>query len=172
MRRIAATLAVVGVLLFSAGSAWADYDDGLAAYERGDYATALQKWLPLAEQGGAMAQAMIGSMYDEGMGVPQNDAEAVKWYRRAAEQGITQAQTLLGTMYYGGEGIPENYVKACMWWLLAKAQGDKNAARGLEIVKKQMTPFEIAKAKALAAEWSETRNPNAAPSAPPSQKTS
>ncbi len=99
MRRILATLAVVVALLFSAGSAWADYDDGMEAYERGDYATALQKWLPLAEQGGAMAQAMIGSMYDEGMGVPQNDAEAVKWYRRAADQGITQAQTLLGAMY-------------------------------------------------------------------------
>ena len=92
MRRIAATLAVVGALLFSAGSAWADYDDGMEAYERGDYATALQKWLPLAEQGGAMAQAMIGSMYDEGMGVPKNDAEAVKWLIKAAEQGHENAK--------------------------------------------------------------------------------
>ena len=41
MRRIAATLAVVGALLFSVGSAWADFDDGVAAYERGDYATVL-----------------------------------------------------------------------------------------------------------------------------------
>jgi hypothetical protein len=43
MRRILASLAVVGALLFSAGSAWADFDDGVAAYERGDYATALQE---------------------------------------------------------------------------------------------------------------------------------
>ena len=42
MRRILATLAVAGALLFSAGSAWADFDDGWAAYESGDYATALQ----------------------------------------------------------------------------------------------------------------------------------
>jgi len=41
MRRILATLAVVGALLFGAGSAWADFDDGLAAYDRGDYATVL-----------------------------------------------------------------------------------------------------------------------------------
>ena len=51
MRRIAATLAVVVALLFSAGSAWADFDDGKAAYERGDYATALQELRPLAEHG-------------------------------------------------------------------------------------------------------------------------
>jgi len=51
MRRIAATLAVVVALLFSAGSAWADLVDGFAAHERGDYATALQEFRPLAEHG-------------------------------------------------------------------------------------------------------------------------
>ena len=66
MRRIAATLAVVVALLFSAGSAWADYDDGMAAYDRGDYATALQEWRPLAEQGHADAQYNLGMMYDKG----------------------------------------------------------------------------------------------------------
>ena len=55
MRHILATLAVVGALLFSAGSAWADFDDGLAAYQRGDYATALKEFRPLAEQGHAVA---------------------------------------------------------------------------------------------------------------------
>ena len=59
MRRIAATLAVVGALLFSAGSAWADFDDGLAAPERGDYETAYREFLPLAEQGHAQAQSLI-----------------------------------------------------------------------------------------------------------------
>jgi uncharacterized protein len=59
MRRIAATLAVVGALLFSAGSAWADFDDGLAAAERGDYETAYREFLPLAEQGHAQAQSLI-----------------------------------------------------------------------------------------------------------------
>ena len=57
MRPIAATLADVVALLFSAGSAWADFDDGGAAYERGDYATALKEFRPLAEQGDARAQS-------------------------------------------------------------------------------------------------------------------
>jgi TPR repeat protein len=129
MRRIAATLAVVGALLFSAGSAWADWDDGMAAFELGDYATALQEWRPLAEQGDAEAQILIGSIYDNGAeGVPQNYTEAVKWYRMAAEQGHAKAQSNLGFMYANGKGVPTNFVKAYMWYSLAQAQGDDVAA--------------------------------------------
>ena len=90
MRRIAATLAVLA-LLFSAGSAWADYEDGMAAYESGDYATALQEFRPLAEQGHAVAQFNLGVMYDHGYGVPENDTEAAKWFRKVAEQGDATA---------------------------------------------------------------------------------
>jgi len=116
MRRIVATLAVVVALLFSAGSAWADFDDGMAAYERGDYATALREFRPLAEQGDADAQYALGVMYDEGTGVPVNAAEAVKWYRKAAEQGDIYAQYNLGVMYHNGFGIPENDVEAAKWY--------------------------------------------------------
>ena len=52
--------------------------DGYTAYNAGDYATALREWRPLAEQGNADAQYNLGMMYDEGEGVPQDDAEAVK----------------------------------------------------------------------------------------------
>ena len=149
MRRIAATLAVV-VLLFSAGSAWADLDDGWAALKRGDYATAFREFLPYAEQGRADAQANIGNMYAEGEGVPQNYAEALKWYRKAAEQGELLAQFYLGFMYGTGEGVPVNNVRAYMWWTLAKAQGNEMAAIHLDIVQKLMTPAQIAKAQTLA----------------------
>jgi len=91
VRRILATLAVVVALLFSAGAAWADYADGWAAYKRGDYVTALQEWRPLAERGHAEAQFLIGDMYANGEGVPENDALAVKWWRKAAEQGFAGA---------------------------------------------------------------------------------
>ena len=153
MRRIAATLAVVVALMFSAGSAWADFDDGEAAFRRGDYATALREWLPLAEQGDVSAQYFLGVMYSFGRGVPQNDAEAVKWFRKAAEQGDALAQKNLGVMYVTGEGVPVNNVKAYMWWALAKAQGDEGAAGNLDIIKEQMTPADISKAQALPAEW-------------------
>ena len=53
-------------------------------------------------------------------------------------------------MYDRGKGVPVNNVKAYMWLSLAKAQGDETAVTGLDIVKKQMTPSQIAKAQALA----------------------
>jgi TPR repeat protein len=68
------------------------FEDGVAAYERGDYETALRLWRSLAEQGNVYAQYNLGAMYDEGKGVPQDHAEAVKRYRKAAEQGFARAQ--------------------------------------------------------------------------------
>ena len=65
----------------------ADWEKGVAAYESGDFATAMREWEPLAEQGDATAQGNLGLMYDEGQGVPQDYKTAVKWYRLAAEQG-------------------------------------------------------------------------------------
>ena len=127
MRRIAATLAVVGALLFSAGSAWADWDNGWAAYNRGDYAAALQEWRPLAEQGLAKAQYNLGLMYADGKGVPQNHAEAVKWYRKAAEQGDADAQAKLGKMYRTGKGVAKSRAIARSWYLKAAEQGSAEA---------------------------------------------
>ena len=46
-------------------------------------------------------------MYANGEGVPEDDAEAVRWYRLAAEQGYAMAQSFLGAMYANGEGVPE-----------------------------------------------------------------
>ena len=73
-----------------------DFQKGFAAYNAGDYATALKEWRPLAEQGNADAQNNLGAMYDNGNGVLQNYTEAVKWYRLAAEQGYAGAQINLG----------------------------------------------------------------------------
>jgi uncharacterized protein len=134
MRRILAILAAAGALLFSAGSAWADWDDANAAYQRGDYATAIQEWRTLAEQGHADAQNNLGYMYREGEGVPQNYVEAVKWYRPAAEQGDAQAQINLGFMYSNGYGVPQNDVEAAKLFRKAAEQGLARAQHNLGIM--------------------------------------
>jgi len=103
-----------------------------------------------AEKGDADAQYNLALMYRFGKGVPENDTEAVKWYRKAAEQGHAKAQSNLGYMYDHGEGVPENKIKAYLWYSLAKAQGNEVAKTNLEITKNQITKEQIAKAQELA----------------------
>ena len=67
------------------------YEDAQAAARRGDFATAVRLIRPLAEQDYARAKFYLGAMYDHGNGVPQSDAEAVKWYRLAADRGYAAA---------------------------------------------------------------------------------
>ncbi len=114
----------VGVLLLTSLPVEADYQAGLDAYDRGDYATALREWRPLAEQGNADAQFYLGVMYRDGQGVPQNDAEAVQWYRKAAEQGDASAQYKLGIGYGKGQGVPQDDAEAAKWYRKAAEQGD------------------------------------------------
>ena len=66
---------------------------------RVDYGTIFAEWIPLAERGNADAQYRIGMMYEEGRGVTQDYAEAMKWYRLAAEQGVADAQYNIGVMW-------------------------------------------------------------------------
>ena len=103
-----------------------------------------------AKQGAAYAQFNLGVMYDNGDGIPENDAEAVKWYRKAADQGHAKAQSNLGVMYYNGDGVPENHVRAYVWLSMAKTQGYESAKKGVETVKNLMTKQQIAQAQALA----------------------
>ena len=90
-------------------------------------------------------------MYYRGEGISEDDAEALKWYRKSANQGFAQAQVNLGMTYDNGKGIPENDVKAYSWWSVAKAQDHKDATSNLDRLKNEMTKEQIAKGQALAA---------------------
>jgi uncharacterized protein len=80
-----------------------------------------------AEQGYAVAQTGLGSRYAVGYGVPEDDAEAVRWYRLAAEQGDASAQTNLGFAYAEGRGVPEDDAEAVRWYRLAAEQWNLEA---------------------------------------------
>ena len=72
-----------------------------------------------------------GRCTNSGQGVPQNYAEAVKWYRLAADQGSAAAQTNLGDIYDLGHGVPQNYAEAVKWYRLAADQGSAAAQNNL-----------------------------------------
>ena len=136
----------------AAGGFAQDFEKGLEAYEKGDYATALREWIPLAEQGDADAQNNLGLMYRNGLGVTQDYKEAVKWARKAAQQGVAQAQFNLGLMYAKGEGVIQDNVYAHMWWNIAASNGDEAGGKNRDIVTKKMTASQLEKAQDLARE--------------------
>ena len=111
-------LAAVTFLLFAA-PARADYKEGLAALQRGDYAAAHGEFLQSAKEGHASAQYSLGFLYDYGEGVQQNHSEAAKWYRKAAEQGLARAQFSLGIMYESGTGVPRDLARSYKWYSVA-----------------------------------------------------
>jgi hypothetical protein len=99
MKQILPVLVGFALLLLSSIEGWsADLTKGMDAAQRGDYATALREWKPLAEQGNTRARFYLGVMYDKGRGVPQDYKTALKWYRLAAEQGDADAQKRYGEL--------------------------------------------------------------------------
>jgi len=101
----------------------------IAACEKNDehqrevYDKAYAQNRSLAEKGDAEAQYNLGLIYDKGMGVPQDDLEAIRWYWKAAEQGDPLAQYRLGFKYANGQGIPKNDTMAIKWFRKAADQG-------------------------------------------------
>jgi uncharacterized protein len=122
---VAALILALGI----AGSAIAGpLEDGADAAKRRDYVTALRLWRPLAEQGDAKAQTLLGAMYYEGgQGVPQDYAAALNWFRKAANQGNADAQRSLAGLYYSGKGVPQDDAEAAKWFRKAADQGDANS---------------------------------------------
>jgi TPR repeat protein len=104
--------------------AWADYKAGMDAYYRGDYATAMREWSPLANLGLAAAQFHLGQLYANGEGVPQDYVQARQWYEKAALQGDSSAQMHLGVLYENGNGVPKDYQLALFWYRLSVNHGN------------------------------------------------
>ena len=127
-----------------------DLDDGLAAYNDGDYATALKLWKPLAEQGDAEAQYNLGQMYQYGEGVRKDAKEAARWYRMAANKHHTKAQYALGLMYANGKGVIADDKKTHIWLNIAPAYGDDSTDHIIEILTQRMTPADISEAQEMA----------------------
>ena len=84
----------VTILLASGGGGYAqDFQKGVEAYDKGDYATALRELRPLAEQGNADAQNNLGAMYQGGLGALQDDVYAHMWFNIAASNGHDNARS-------------------------------------------------------------------------------
>ena len=87
---------IVAAQILGALSAFAGpWEDGMAAYNRGDYVPAIQVFRAMAEQGNVKAQGLLGVMYRRGQGVTRNSARAFLWLSRAAATGDSRAKVQL-----------------------------------------------------------------------------
>ena len=150
IRRGIVALALLATLPGAPVAAGQTFDEAVAAYDRGDYATAVRGFLVHAEQGDATAQYNLGVMYNYGEGVPEDDAEAVRWYRLAAEQGHASAQSNFGAMYALGQGVLKDSVLAYMWSNIAGANGNASARKLRDSLERDMTRAEVSRATELA----------------------
>jgi TPR repeat protein len=144
----------------SAAAPAASLEDAVIRAQRPEHATATSVFF-LAAQGNAHAQTILGSMYAEGRGVPQNYAEAAAWYWRAAEQGNPAAQYRLGLLFDKGLGVPLDDIEAYKWLNLAVAgAAPREREYWLKIrdaVAWKLTRSELAQAQWLALQWHPVR---------------
>jgi len=123
------TLAVL--LPITTAPAWAGFPEGAVAYKKGDFQAAMTEWLPLAQAGDAQAENAVGALYDNGLGVVSDEAEAFRWYSMAADQSFPLAMRNIGTMYATGHGVPYSLSQAQLWLGRAAGAGDQVAAKRL-----------------------------------------
>ncbi|MFZ5877056.1 MAG: tetratricopeptide repeat protein [Nitrospirota bacterium] len=101
-----------------------DFDEGMDAFNGGDYAKAFALLKPIADQGHAEAQCIIGNLYHFGWGVERNVREAIRWYTKSSERGYGLASNNLGSIFMAGEGdIPVDRKAAERWYQKACQQG-------------------------------------------------
>lgn len=131
MNKVLFGLALGCLLPVLSATAWAGFQEGAEAYGKGDYQTAMSEWMPLAQSGNAEAQNAVGALYDNGLGVTSDEAEAFRWYTAAADQSFPMAMRNLGTMYATGHGVPYNLQQAQLWLGRAASAGDQVAAKRL-----------------------------------------
>ena len=109
------SLATVLFVVVSAHPVGASETTGWAAYKSGNYSVAYNAFLERAEAGDANAQHNLAIMYDLGQGLPQDHAEAIKWYRLAAQQWHAVSQNNLGILLENGRGATQNSAEAAKW---------------------------------------------------------
>jgi len=98
--------------------------DGERAYLEKDFIKAREIWEPIAEGGDAEAEAWLGALYANGLGVEQDAARAFEFYRRSAEHGNSLAANNVGAMYAKGDGVARDPSQGAAWFLRAAEDGD------------------------------------------------
>lgn len=137
--------------LIASASVWSGpFEDGLAARDKGDFASAVHIFKPLAQSGDANSQFQLSLLYAAGKGAQADNKQALYWLRQSATRGNTQAQSNLGNAFHMGREVAQDTIKAYAWLSMASAGGDSAASTNLNVVARKMSPLQLNQGKALA----------------------
>ena len=125
---------VLSIVFFFTVSACSKETDPQKAFDNGDYETAFELWLPLAENGDAHAQNYLGIIYSLGLGIERNYKKSLEWYERAAKAGHADAQRNYGDMINFGRGTQKDNYQAYKWYFAASQQGNKKAETQIAVI--------------------------------------
>lgn len=139
------------VLMVSAGVLQGGLlQNGLDAHGRGDFAAARAALKPLAVQGSAVAETLLGGMAARGQGTKASAASAVAWWWRAANRGYAPAQLALARALADGRGVSADKGQAWLWARRAVEAGGAVGAQAAVLVKRLEEEVSEAERTALA----------------------
>lgn len=126
------------------------FDEGVAAYDAGNFTQAYEIWLPLAQRDDLAAMRNVALLLREGRGVERDPERALYFYERAARGGLVSAQLNTAFMYLEGDGIPQDYKTASFWFHAAAIAGVPAARYNLGVMYEKGLGVEKDPARALA----------------------
>jgi TPR repeat protein len=109
-------------------------EEAKTAYDKGDFRGAERIYGELANQGDRIAQLQLGLMYDEGLGAPKQNQQAVRWFSVASSQGDPEAPYYLGRIYQDGRNGQKSQPRARRWYHVAAQRGHQKAAVNLGVM--------------------------------------
>ncbi len=125
------------------------FQEGVAAYDKGDFAKAFQIWLPLAQQADLAAMRNVALMLRKGEGTPRDPKRALWFYEEAGSKGFALAQVNAAFMHLEGDGVPKNLEAAAFWFHSAARAGSPIAQYNLAVMYERGTGVEKDLPKAL-----------------------
>jgi hypothetical protein len=146
----------VALVLFGQNTAFADHfdrHDAIDALLSKDYKVFLEKIEPIAREGSAPAQSLLGTFYVDGQGISPDYAKGFFWLSKAAEQGHDAAMPWLGDLYCHGFGVEQSAVLCLKWVNIAASRGNEKAIKYLPMIEDHVTSATISEAQKLARDW-------------------
>lgn len=150
---------LLAALLLLGGCGGPSFEEGMTAYQQGDYEKAAAIWDKVARSGHPGAQYYLGNLHRAGLGVAEDPAEAAGWFRRAARQGHAQAQFNLAYLHAEGRGVKRDPASAYKWYRLAAAglssrPRQAEARRNAERLAEEIPPERLRALRQELKDWS------------------